>query len=158
MIYVKTDSGRQALKERAESMPRKYHFPFLACDGVRDSADILRASASQGFLEADLQHLAQLGYIKAVVAQSAAGSKSEPVLPTAAQVANTQRNVNSLIEAQQMATALTAKLGLRGFRVNMAVEAAHSLADLRALLPRIQEAVGPAAAKALADLLKTADA
>ena len=41
-----------------------------------------------------------------------------------------------------MATQLTASLGLRGFRLNLAVEAASGYDDLLALLPKIQAAVG----------------
>jgi hypothetical protein len=41
-----------------------------------------------------------------------------------------------------MATELTSSLGLRGFRLNLAVEAANSLQQLRALAPKIREALG----------------
>ena len=47
-----------------------------------------------------------------------------------------------------MATKLTASLGLRGFRLNLAVEAAAGYDELLALLPKIKEAVGsPACAE-----------
>jgi len=38
----------------------------------------------------------------------------------------------------------------------MAVERTNNLADLKALLPQIEEAAGPLAAKPLADFLKIA--
>lgn len=38
---------------------------------------------------------------------------------------------------------MTAGLGLRGFRFNLAVEAAGNLAQLQELAPKIKEAVGP---------------
>ena len=44
--------------------------------------------------------------------------------------------------AYPVATELTASLGLRGFRLNLAVEAAGSFADLAALAPKIRQAVG----------------
>ena len=44
--------------------------------------------------------------------------------------------------AYPIATELTAGLGLRGFRLNLAVEGAGSFDDLAALAPRIREAVG----------------
>ena len=47
-------------------------------------------------------------------------------------------------DAYPVATALTAELGLRGFRLNLAVEGAGSFADLSALAPKIREAVGDA--------------
>ena len=44
--------------------------------------------------------------------------------------------------AYPIATRLTAALGLRGFRLNLAVEAAGDLDKLKELAPRIKEAVG----------------
>jgi hypothetical protein len=46
-------------------------------------------------------------------------------------------------KAYPIATRLTAGLGLRGFRLNLAVEAAGDLDKLRELAPRIKDAVGP---------------
>jgi len=46
--------------------------------------------------------------------------------------------------AYPIATELTAGLGLRGFRLNLAVEGAGSFEDLAALAPKIREAVGDA--------------
>ena len=44
--------------------------------------------------------------------------------------------------AYPIATRITAGLGLRGFRLNLAVEAAGSYEQLLELAPRIREAVG----------------
>jgi hypothetical protein len=153
MIYVKTAAGRQALKERSESMPRKFHFPFLMCDGVRDSAEILTASASHGFTSVDLYEMVQAGFI--APAAAAAATSAASATAASAQAVTTQ-GAALFIEAEHLATSITAKLGLRGFRLNMAVERAGNLADLKALLPQIQEAAGVAAAKPLADYLKNA--
>ena len=46
------------------------------------------------------------------------------------------------LKAWPIATRLTANLGLRGFRLNLAVEAAADLAKLKELAPRIKDAVG----------------
>ena len=56
--------------------------------------------------------------------------------------------------AMLIATKLTASLGLRGFRLNLAVEAAAGYDDLLALLPRIQDAVGVKPCLPLAKALK----
>jgi hypothetical protein len=158
MIYIKTEAGRQALKERSESMPRKFHFPFLACDGVRDAAEILRASAAQGFTEADLQHLVTLGFIAPVAPTGTSAVTPSASVQSIAATATAAQNVNAFVEAKQMATAITAKLGLRGFMLNMSVEGASNSQDLRAIFPKIQAAVGEINAKPLADLLKIAGA
>jgi hypothetical protein len=49
---------------------------------------------------------------------------------------------------------LTASLGLRGFRLNLAVESASGYAELLALLPKIQDAVGSKACRELERVLK----
>jgi len=53
-----------------------------------------------------------------------------------------------------IATKLTAGLGLRGFRLNLAVEAAQGYEGLLALLPKIQDAVGVKPCVALERALK----
>jgi hypothetical protein len=58
------------------------------------------------------------------------------------------------LAAKPIATELTASLGLRGFRLNLAVEAASGYDELLALLPKIQGAVGPNACQRLEDALK----
>jgi hypothetical protein len=55
-------------------------------------------------------------------------------------------------EAKPLATKLTAGLGLRGFRLNLAVESAGGFDELLALLPKIKDAVG---AVACAELERT---
>jgi hypothetical protein len=54
-----------------------------------------------------------------------------------------------------LATQLTSSLGLRGFRLNLAVQGASDFDDLAKLLPKIQDAVGPKACRQLARVLKT---
>jgi hypothetical protein len=163
MIYTKTELGRQALRERSDTMPRKFHFPFLMCDGVRDHSDILIAEARTGFTQADFDQMVRLGFIQpatnSVQAESVNNVPQQP-LPSAAvtpQVLPTQQQANVFFDASMMATALSARLGvLGGFRMNLAVQAASNLADLDALLPQLQKALGAEAVKPLADLLKTA--
>ena len=160
MIYVKTAAGRLALKERSETMPRKYHFPFLMCDGVRDAADILVASAQHGFTSIDLYQMVQLGFIEPASVEHVAAAPLQQAQDAPAAIAPenvaTTLNAALFIQAEHLATSITAKLGLRGFRLNMAVERTNNLADLKALLPQIEEAAGPLAAKPLADFLKIA--
>ena len=52
-------------------------------------------------------------------------------------------------QAYPVATRITAQLGLRGFRLNLAVEAASGYDDLVALLPKIAIAAGDKAAAEL---------
>ncbi len=102
MIYIKTDIGRQALKERSELMPRKYHFPFLMFDGKRDSTEILAASASHGFTSVDLFEMVQAGFIvpqAPAAALTAALSAAGPsALLTAEQFAKLKMNASHWLE------------------------------------------------------------
>ena len=56
--------------------------------------------------------------------------------------------------AKPLATQLTASLGIMGFRLNLAVESASGTEDLRALLPKIQAAVGVRECQELERVLK----
>jgi len=156
MIYVKTALGRQALKERSEAMPRKYHFPFLMFDGTRDHVDVLAAEAKAGFTAADIEQMVRLGFIEPL-------TKTTPTPPTptatteqfaaTAPISPTVNDAAKFVEAVHLATALTANLGLRGFRLNLAIERAGNLNELRALLPQIETAVGSEVIKPLSYLL-----
>lgn len=91
-------------------------------------------------------------------ATPASGSilKGEPFAPTAGMLpviaANPQApeqprprvltHQQRFAQAWPLATQLTAGLGLRGFRLNLAIEKASGYDDLLKLLPSIQEAVG----------------
>ena len=79
----------------------------------------------------------------AAVAATAATSGAVPLTPQAL-----------YMRAYQLATQLAASLGLRGFRLNLAVESASGYEQLVALLPRLREAVGPERCAALEQALR----
>lgn len=79
------------------------------------------------------------GAFEASPADSAHGAGAEPP------VEGSGRSPKERYQAAYpIATELTASLGLRGFRLNLAVEGAGSFEDLAALAPKIREAVGDA--------------
>lgn len=57
-------------------------------------------------------------------------------------------------KAYPLATQITAKLGLRGFRLNLAVESAQGFEGLVALLPKMRAAVGDEGIKPMVDALE----
>ena len=134
MKYAKTDVGQQAFKERSPTLSAKQRSAFILFDGAKSLADVLAAT---GCAPADADHLLAHGYI-------AAAPGSAPAVAAAAPAGGGSGRTpqQCYAEAYPLATKLTASLGLRGFKLNLAVEAAAGYEDLLALLPRIQEAVG----------------
>jgi hypothetical protein len=72
------------------------------------------------------------------------GSAKPPVPPVAMSGGvGSERSTSERYQAGYLiATELTAALGLRGFRLHLAVEGATGFESLAALAPRIREAVG----------------
>lgn len=160
MIYIKTELGQSALQNRSVPLTPRQRSAFILFDGKRDSQEVMKATAGLGVTPDDVNHLVSLGLLaplaplaaaaappvavapvpvgaKAVAATASAASSFSPSgLPTVAAQAHYSR-------AYPIATRLTAGLGLRGFRLNLAVESAGNLDKLRELAPRIKEAVGP---------------
>jgi hypothetical protein len=147
MIYVKTPAGHKAFKERSTALNSRMRTVFLLFDGTRDAASVLASTAGLGVQPSDIDQLAQLGFIDA--------ANGKALLPASALVAESAADVDEhnrpypkmsdqerYIEATHLATALTSKLGLFGFKLNLAVESAANLDELRALLPKIEAACG----------------
>ena len=108
-------------------------------DGKRSTNDVLKTTAGLGITEEDVKHLVGLGWLSAkagTVPTVAVPLQSGPKAPCLSAHAHYSK-------AYPIATRLTAGLGLRGFRLNLAVEAAGDLVKLRKLAPKIMRAVGP---------------
>ena len=158
MRYAKTEAGQLAFKARSAQLSVRQRSAFILFDGVKSNAEVLIATAGLGISKNDIAHLVELGFLKAavdVVAASAAVSlaadtrAAEPqALPVSGRSAQERYSA-----AMPIATKLTASLGLRGFRLNLAVEAASGFDDLLALLPKIQNAVGATSCMALEQAL-----
>lgn len=133
MIVVKTDAGQQVLKDRSVALTPRQRSAFILFDGKRTAAEVLAASAGMGVTADDVQKLFELGLIEAL-----------PGDPGPAAAAPSGRTAQQRYQdAYPVAAQLTAGLGLRGFRLNLAVEAAGNYEQLAELAPKIREAVGP---------------
>lgn len=156
MIFIKTELGQTALQNRSLALTPRQRSAFIMFDGKRTVNDVMKATTGLGVTPDDLSHLVALGLLE----PHASTPASEPVLSTpiatvtvgAPQSATLAFNANGMptVNAQArysnaypIATRLTAALGLRGFRLNLAVEAAGDLDKLKELAPKIREAVGP---------------
>jgi len=159
MIYVKTERGQSALHDRSVGLSPRQRSAFILFDGRRSDDEVLKAMAGLGVMPADVDHMVTLGLLTPVLPPSLHASGPPPGLPekilpvhvrvapqpaaiVAANESPTMDAQAHFLKAWPVATRLTAGLGLRGFRLILAVEAAGDLAKLKELAPRIKEAVG----------------
>jgi len=165
MVLVKTQTGQEALKDRRGSLSSRQRSAFILFDGKRTTGEILAATAAMGITQDDVQTMIAQGllaplsgqHLPAAVATVAVAATSMAPTPGAVEAPGTDLGtIASPVEgsgrspkeryqaAYPIATELTAGLGLRGFRLNLAVEGAGNFDDLAALAPKIREAVGDA--------------
>ncbi|CAM5789814.1 hypothetical protein ACFOHU_00375 [Ottowia pentelensis] len=181
MMYIKSDLGLQAMKDRhAVDITRVQRSALILFDGQRSVRAVLEATAALGATAADVDQLVALGLLQplagagagtapAAAAAPAAASAAAPAAaaaaapaaaaaagPRAAQAADppsAQERAQRYRVAYPLATELTAQLGLRGFTLNLAVEAAQGFEGLVELLPRLRAAVGDERIQPLEDVL-----
>ncbi len=158
MIYAKTPEGIAARQAHSAEMSPRQRAAFIMFDGKRDSSDVVKATSGIGVTEADIQHLVDAGFL-AEPEGAATAAKAQAVKEQLAPLASPGGGVPSALSqanystAYPIATRLTSGLGLRGFRLNLAVEAAGDLEKLKELAPRIKDAVGAEKFKELEDAL-----
>lgn len=143
MIYTKTELGQSALQNRALALTPRQRSTFIMFDGKRSMGEVLKATAGLGVTVDDVNHLVALGLLAASAAVPPAAVASAAATVQAAGGVPSPSAQAHYSKAYPIATRLTAGLGLRGFRLNLAVEAAGDLAKLQELAPKIKEAVGP---------------
>lgn len=167
MILVKTPLGQQALKDRHGDLTPRQRSAFILFDGKRALEQVLAATAAMGITVADVKTMVDRGLLQ--LQEGATGSPAsldataapggmatgpspaievgdgQPALVAdAAAPAGARAPMDRYQAAYPIATALTAELGLRGFRLNLAVEGVRGFDELAALAPRIRDAVGDA--------------
>ncbi len=150
MYLIKTEAGQQALKDRSLLTPRQ-RSAFIQFDGKRSLAEVLQASAGLGITATDIDHLISLGLLAPVAVTAEVEMPSTASASGAAEILLTVQD--RFKRAYPLAAQLTGSLGLRGFRLNLAVEGAADLQALQALLPDIRKAVGSVKIKPLENAL-----
>jgi hypothetical protein len=169
MILVKTETGQQVFKDRSIRLTPRQRSAFILFDGRRSIGDIL--TACEGVTADDVYQMIELGLL-GPAGQAGAPAASQPaavaapalleanaldLAPRAAAVRESDpasspagRSLQQRYkDAYPVATQLTGGLGLRGFRLNLAVEGTSSYEDLLALAPKIRASVGPEKAAVL---------
>ena len=162
MRLTKTEAGKKAISDRSITLSPRQRSALIIFNGERSVDDVLTMLVGLGFTKADADHMVSLGLLEDV---------NPSVVVNATSNANTNTNTPikatealggfvELNEAQAryklaypLATQLTASLGFRGFRLNLAVEAAGSYSQLVQLFPKIKEAAGAEKSLALENAL-----
>lgn len=146
MIFVKTEAGQQALKERhGTSLSPRQRSAFILFDGKRTVEQVLSATAPMGITMDDVQSMLDQGLLHSSSAGGApAGVNGAAPAAGADEQAGARSATERYQEAYPIAIELTAGLGLRGFRLNLAVEGTTGYDELAQLAPRLREAVGEA--------------
>jgi hypothetical protein len=148
MILVKTEVGQVAFKERSPLFSARQRSAFIMFDGARSIEQVLAATAGMGVTREDVDHMMSLGFLLSKNPMPAEPAQAPvPDFPASSTQARYQAG-------KLLATQLTARLGLRGFMLNLAVESAAGYDELLALLPKIQDAVGVKACRELERALK----
>ena len=140
MIYMKTELGQSAFQNRSIALTPRQRSAFIMFDGKRSTEDVLKATTGLNVTAEDIDQMVSAGLLAPTAASMVAAPQPEAApVPGAPPTLSAQEHYS---RAYPIATRLTAELGLRGFRLNLAVEGAGNLAQLRELAPKIKDAVG----------------
>jgi superfamily II DNA or RNA helicase len=142
MLIVKTDLGHQVIKDRSVPLTPRQRSALIMVDGHRTVDQLLQSAG--GVTREDIDKLLELALVvDARPEQTRAEEAAARARAEAVEHHKHRTPQERYAEAYPIATALTAGLGLRGFRLNLAVEAATTYEQLLEIAPKIREAVGP---------------
>ena len=154
MRLTKTEAGKKAITDRSIPLSPRQRSALIIFNGERTLDDVLTMLVGLGFTKADVDHMVSLGLLEEVN-QPVALKANAPM-----KAAEALGGFVELNEAQSryklaypLATQLTASMGFRGFRLNLAVEAAGSYSQLVQLFPKIKDAAGAEKSLALENAL-----
>jgi len=139
MLVAKTDLGLRVIQDKSIPLTPRQRAALILVDGKRSLAELQAAMTAAGIAQSELDRLFELDLVHDAKPEATAAQRAAE---EAAQRHKKRGARERYAEAYPIATKLTASLGLRGFRLNLAVEAAGSYEDLLALAPKIREAVG----------------
>lgn len=141
-------------------MSARQRAAFLLFDGQRPLDEVLSSTVGLGVTQADILDLVEKEFLQSPVAQAGtsavpATEKTDRPDPAGSDVPAPDPGLAAerYQKAYPLATSITAAMGLRGFRLNLAVEAAHGYDGLLALLPQIAKSAPAAEVKKLAQAL-----
>jgi hypothetical protein len=143
MLIVKTESGHKVMKDRSVPLSPRQRSAFILFDGKRTLDQVLAATAPMGVTRQDIDKLFEFGLVADSAPQVTAAQEAAAQAQAAAVEHHKHRTPQErYAEAYPIATRLTAAMGLRGFRLNLAVEGAGTYEKLLEVAPKIRDAVG----------------
>lgn len=145
MTMFKTEEGQRVLKDRSVPLTPRQRTALVMIDGKKSLLEVMESTAAAGVAPDDIRRLVELG----LVAERSSEREPDPD-PTLAGSVSPER----YLAAYQAAVRATSELGLRGVRLNMAVEAANSHDQLIALMPKLKAALKPERYAELEQLLR----
>jgi hypothetical protein len=155
MRLTKTEVGKKAISDRSITLSPRQRSALIIFNGERSLDEVLTMLVGLGFTKADVDHMVSLGLL------AEANPPSVPKVDIPSKATEPLGGFVDLNEAQSryklaypIATQLTASMGFRGFRLNLAVEAAGSYSQLVQLFPKIKEAAGAEKSLALENTLR----
>lgn len=155
MRLTKTEAGKMAITDRSIPLSPRQRSALIIFNGERTLDEVLSMLVGLGFTQDDSDQLIALGLISpvldAVKTNVVPESKPKEQLGGFVDLETAQSRYKV---AYPLATKLTASMGFRGFRLNLAVEAAGSYSQLVELFPKIKEAAGAEKSLALENALR----
>ncbi len=142
MHLVKTEVGQKVFKDRSVQLSPRQRSAFIIFDGKRTVDEVLTATAGLGLTRVDIDQMVDLGLLAELASAVESVAVPEKALEPIGGMVELGEAQLRYSRAYPLATQLTAGMGLRGFRLNLAVEAAGSYSQLVALFPKIREAAG----------------
>ncbi|WP_027013946.1 hypothetical protein [Comamonas composti] len=153
MYFMKTPAGQQAFQQRHADLSPRLRSAFLLFNGERSLAQVLESVTGMGVTRDEIMGLVERAWLAPRDAQrdsgTPEGAEARPeqektqARPGRAGPLDAAQAAKRYASAYPLAVSLTGALGLKGFRLNLAVEAAVGYEQLAALAPRIRDAVSP---------------
>ena len=154
-IYAKTEAGQIAFKTRSGVIPARLRSVYILFDGKKTLSEVLEVGTALGATVTDIYDLIAAGMLapvgdgdsEAALLQDTLPGELVPLISPDSGHAPLQSGTpltpaEMYARAMPIATRITSELGLRGFRLNLAVESAMGYQDLCNLLPKIKAAAG----------------
>lgn len=149
-IYDKTAKGREEIATRCYRLAPRLRTLLVLVDGRRPEEELLRNVAGLGLTAGSVAELLEQGYIHLSTSYATLAPAEPPETAPAAAPSRLEQ-FQSLYEFYNKT--IKATLGLRGFSLQLKVEKAASVEELRALRGPYLEAVLKAKGRAIASEL-----